>query len=394
MSQRLINLSPDLLRLRNAGYHVEVIGSYLVMRGVPYVNPKKEIKYGTLMAALTLKGNVTARPGDHTAMFGGEVPCDPNGVPLNKIINARGRAVLIGDLVRDFVFSSKPDCGFYVDYYEKMTTYETILSSQARAIDPAVTAKTFPVIESKEDESVFWYEDTASSRAEVCPVSRKLEGGRLAIVGLGGTGSYILDLAAKTPVEEIHLFDPDKFSQHNAFRSPGAATIEELRAEPSKVAYHAGHYSKLHRHIIPHEYAIDASNVDELRGMTFVFLCLDSGNTKRLIVQKLEEFNVPFIDVGMGIQLVGESLMGQLRVTTSTPSQRKHVHEKNRIPLSSEDQPNDYDRNIQVADLNALNAALAVVRWKKWCGFYDDQDHEHFSLYMIDGNCLINEDKP
>jgi hypothetical protein len=33
---------------------------------------------------------------------------------------------------------------------------------------------------------------------------------------------------------------------------------------------------------------------------------------------------------------------------------------------------NEYNRNIQIADLNALNAALAVIKWKKLFGFYRD----------------------
>jgi hypothetical protein len=33
--------------------------------------------------------------------------------------------------------------------------------------------------------------------------------------------------------------------------------------------------------------------------------------------------------------------------------------------------PNDpYMENIQVAELNSLNAALAVLWWKKWSGIY------------------------
>ncbi|MGO9047784.1 MAG: hypothetical protein ACLQFW_13010 [Xanthobacteraceae bacterium] len=51
-----------------------------------------------------------------------------------------------------------------------------------------------------------------------------------------------------------------------------------------------------------------------------------------------------------------------------------------------------YAQNIQIADLNALNAALAVVKWKKLCGFYADLRKEHFSTYTIDGNALTNED--
>ena len=32
--------------------------------------------------------------------------------------------------------------------------------------------------------------------------------------------------------------------------------------------------------------------------MDFVFVCLDKGEPKKLIVEKLEEFNIPFVDVG------------------------------------------------------------------------------------------------
>jgi hypothetical protein len=45
------------------------------------------------------------------------------------------------------------------------------------------------------------------------------------------------------------------------------------------------------------------------------------------------------------------------------------------------------------ADLNALNAAMAVIRWKKLCGFYADLRHEHFSAYTIEGNALISEER-
>ena len=45
------------------------------------------------------------------------------------------------------------------------------------------------------------------------------------------------------------------------------------------------------------------TNIEELRGMDFVFLSVDKGSVKRVIVEKLEEFNIPFIDVGMGVQL-------------------------------------------------------------------------------------------
>lgn len=54
----------------------------------------------------------------------------------------------------------------------------------------------------------------------------------------------------------------------------------------------------------------------------------------------------------------------------------------------------EYDDNIQVADLNALNALLAVIRWKMFYRFYDDfQDALHVT-YTIDTSMLLSEDCP
>jgi hypothetical protein len=212
-------------------------------------------------------------------------------------------------------------------------------------------------------------------------------------VGLGGTGSYVLDLVAKTRVREIHLFDGDKFSQHNAFRSPGAPSVEQLKQELQKVAHFKDQYSRMHRNIVDHDGYINASNVMQLQGMDFVFLCLDKGEVRSLLVEKLEEFKIPFIDVGMGVECVGDSLLGILRITTSTVEKRDHVRGRKRIPFSDGQGNNEYSRNIQIADLNALGAALAVIKWKKLFGFYRDLENEHHSTYTIDGNTLINEDQ-
>lgn len=392
MSHELISRSPDLKRLRDEGYDIEARSGYLLVKHVPYVNASKEVHYGILVSALNLAGDVTTRPGDHVATFVGEAPCDREGRVLERILNSSSRRDLGDDIVIDHIFSSKPADG-YADYYEKMTTYVNILAGPAQAIDPDATATIFPVVEASEDESVFRYIDTASSRAQIGVVTAKLERGKVAIVGLGGTGAYVLDLVAKTPVKEIHLVDGDRFLQHNAFRSPGAPSADELRQASQKVTFFQDRYSRMHRNIVAHDYYMDESNVEVLRGMDFVFLCIDDGNAKKAILPALEAYDVPFIDVGLGVYEADGSLAGLLRVTTSTPDRREHVRAKNRIPLSSGDGDDDYSQNIQIADLNALNAALAVIKWKKLCGFYRDLENEHFSVYEVDGNHLLNEDQ-
>jgi len=207
------------------------------------------------------------------------------------------------------------------------------------------------------------------------------------------TGSYVLDFVAKTPVREIHLYDADWYVQHNAFRSPGAPTVEELRARQRKVDYFHGRYSPMHRCIVPHPVHVDESNVEELRDCDFVFVCMDGNPGKETVIRKLEEFGVPFIDTGMGIEDSDDGLRGILRVTTSTPAMREYVWDKKRIPMVSAEADDLYASNIQVADLNALNATLAVIKWKKLFGFYADLEQEHFSTYTIDGNATTNEDQ-
>ena len=46
-----------------------------------------------------------------------------------------------------------------------------------------------------------------------------------------------------------------------------------------------------------------------------------------------------------------------------------------------------------MADLNALNACLAVVKWKKLRGFYRDLEQEHHCTYTTDGGMLLNGDQ-
>ena len=243
-----------------------------------------------------------------------------------------------------------------------------------------------------EDESVFHYTETASDRVGIGALTARFAKEKVAIIGLGGTGSYILDFVAKTPTREIRLFDADEFLQHNAFRAPGAPSLEELREAPKKVDYYHQIYSRMHRNIVAHAVAMTAQTLNLLDGITFAFLSMDAGEPKRLVVEKLERLSVAFVDVGMGLELVDGSLGGILRVTTSTPAKRDQF--RAHVSFAGDGEPNVYSSNIQVADLNALNAVLAVIKWKKLCGFYRDLECEHHSSYTTDGNLLLNGDLP
>lgn len=377
------------MRLRDEGYDISVENTYLLVNHVPYVNSQRHVAYGTLISTLDLAGDRTTKPQNHVALWAGSFPCDSKGVQISNLVNEQNKNEKIREgLVATFSFSQKPCPEGYNDYYEKVTTYVRMLEGHAHVIDPNATAKTFPVIKPEEEQSVFCYMDTASSRAGISVANEKLKGGKIAIVGLGGTGAYVLDFLAKTPVEEIHLFDGDFFLQHNAFRSPGAPSIDDLEKKRLKVDWFAKVYSRMRHNIIPHAEFIDEKNVDDLNVMNFVFLCLE-GTNKKVIVDFLVKKKIPFIDVGIGMYNENEALGGNARVTTCTPDFYWHIPK--RIDFVG-DGVDEYSRNIQIADMNALNAALAVIKWKKLSGFYLDMEKEHNTIYGIITNVITNDD--
>jgi len=238
---------------------------------------------------------------------------------------------------------------------------------------------------------VFEYYDLNSSRANIIPIADKLKGLKIAIIGVGGTGSYILDFLAKTPVQEIRIFDGDYYYIHNAFRSPGAAPQSVLDEQLKKVVYYQRVYSKMHKHIIAYDYHMNKNSFGELDLMSFVFIAIDKGVIKREIFDYLIARKIPFIDVGMSIDKTKDNsaLMGHLRVTTATPE--FNIHLERRVTL---DDPEDnlYKSNIQIAEVNALNAALAIIRFKKMFGFYLDLENEHHLDYTLEFSQLLNSE--
>ena len=83
MSQPLIGRNADLKRLEDDGFEIEIINdTQLVVRGIPYVNDRRQVHLGVLVSVLNLSGDLTNRPSPHTVMWAGDFPCDENGRAL------------------------------------------------------------------------------------------------------------------------------------------------------------------------------------------------------------------------------------------------------------------------------------------------------------------------
>jgi hypothetical protein len=120
----------------------------------------------------------------------------------------------------------------------------------------------------------------------------------------------------------------------------------------------------------------------------FVFLAAADAETRPAIMAWLTERQIPFIDVGMGIEETDGHLSGLLRVTTHFPGR---VAAPAFAPATAGDGMHEYDRNIQTADLNGVNALLAVIAWKKYLGYYADHTRAVETLYKVFTGEIRNE---
>ena len=61
MSSPLVSRSPDLQRLHQEGYDIEIRSGYLLVKHVPFATSAREVAFGTLISELSTTG--TATPG-------------------------------------------------------------------------------------------------------------------------------------------------------------------------------------------------------------------------------------------------------------------------------------------------------------------------------------------
>ncbi len=384
MFHQLVNHNDDLRRLVEKGYAVAIDSGYLIIRDIPYLDAQKELHWGAIVAKLEFVDKLTVKQDDHQIWFAGSVP---HGLDGNPIPNLGGgpTPLPLGESSQDVVvqrrFSNKPkDTGKFADFFDKVESYVAILSGPAMSLHGA-NPYTFRTVE-KMSDSVFKFHDTLTSRAEITDLSAKFTNDVVAVIGLGGTGAYILDFLVKTPVREIRGFDPDGFHVHNAFRSPGG--LDESELGKSKAEVYGGRYNNFRHGLKIERKFIDSSSGADVEGVTFAFVCVDKGSSRAGIFDLLISRGIPFIDVGMGLNRKRGPVNGLLRTTYYPAEHAQKLRDKGLAEMS--DQPDDiYRTNIQISEINALNACLAVIRFKQLRGFYfEDIPYYHLLLDIGD----------
>lgn len=390
MSIVLANHNPDIRRLLERGYALRLDSAHLVVRDIPYIDATGALKWGAFVTVLVFTDKEHVQQQDHQVFFAGAVPYGLNGQPIP---NLGGGSVHISltknDVVVERSFSNKPPAGF-ADFFEKIEHYKNVVAGPA--IEKFnVSPFTFAVDVDEAPGSVFRFQDTLTSRAEIGDLASLLKSDVVAIIGLGGTGAYVLDYMVKTPVKEIHGFDGDDYFIHNAYRSPGAVFEAEFRKGKAEV--YQGRYDNFRTGLFLHRKYIERSCAADLVGVTFAFVCVDKGSARAEIFDLLIGLGIPFIDVGMGLNRKQGPLSGTLRTTYAAKGDGERVRERGWAEMA--DLPDDqYRRNVQISELNALNAALAVIRYKQLRGFYVDECPAQHLLMETGSLRILSESLP
>ena len=223
----LASHNDDIRRLLDKGYALREDDGYLVVRDIPYLDAQGRLHWGAFVAKLVDVDGRRVKQDNHQIYFAGGVPHGLDGQPVPNLAGGPHSIPLRkNDVVVERSFSNKPDNGF-PDFYEKTSHYLNLVAGPAMERHK-VNPFTFRVDDDVLQNSVFKFRDTLTSRAELGDLAVKFKDEVIALIGLGGTGGYLLDFLVKTPVKEIRAFDGDEYYVHNAYRSPGRLQDAEL----------------------------------------------------------------------------------------------------------------------------------------------------------------------
>jgi molybdopterin/thiamine biosynthesis adenylyltransferase len=145
---------------------------------------------------------------------------------------------------------------------------------------------------------------------------------RVAVIGCGGLGGYLIEELSRIGVGTLVVVDPDVFEEHNLNRqllsSPTRLGMPKVDAARERVVEINPAVT-----VFPHRAALDATNATQLlAGCSAVVDGLDNVLTRRELAAACRELRVPLVHGAIAgwygqvaVQLPGEEISGLLRPT-------------------------------------------------------------------------------
>ncbi len=170
------------------------------------------------------------------------------------------------------------------------------------------------------DETITGTEDPIFQRQELVvggPGQEILRRARVAVVGLGGGGSHVVQQLAHLGIGEIIVIDPDRVEGTNRHRLLGLTRLDVwLKRRKVDVMYRlvrrVGTGSKCRRIPVkvPEPVAVEA-----LKEADVIVGCLDNLHTRLDLQDIAWRFLIPYVDIGVSIRPVEDVQEGHLRVS-------------------------------------------------------------------------------
>jgi len=160
-------------------------------------------------------------------------------------------------------------------------------------------------------EKIFWGEMTASGgtserfdrqvRAFGVAGQKILESIRVGVVGIGGTGSAVLQQLVHLGVRDLVLIDPDTIEETNLNRLFGATPQDVGKSKVAVAENWAKQINPAVKIEARRESTLKASVTRSLADTDFVFCCTDSHGSRAVLNQFAYQYLVPTIDMGVVI---------------------------------------------------------------------------------------------
>lgn len=388
MSPKLENLDPHVAHLVECNYAIAFAHGFMLVRDIPYVDEDGDLQVGVLAVKLNAAPNGEILAHNHQAHFSGSLPHGGDGKPLDELSPQVCSIPLEGsEAVLRLAFSNKPSPQGWNNIAALVDHYANIIAGPAEnrfKVSRFTGRSDLSEFKSK----IFRYGDALSWRTDILDLSAKLATQIVAVIGAGGTGSYVVDLLARSAVSTIKVFDFDNFEVANSFRMPGRVADSDYGK--NKAILVAERYSDWRFGVEAIPEGVTEESEELLTGVTFAFVCVDSGSARLEIARLLQRLAIPFIDVGIGMDRGSSGLHAMARMTLVRPDCLRAQLEKGILPTIDAAE-NEYDQNIQTPEMNAINACLAVIKFKQELEFYDDRSCKTHVLFDALGFNLIGE---
>ena len=386
MSPTPTNPEGDLERLVKAGFRVSLHSDVLVVEPVAYRRSDGGISTGKIVLPCAIGPGATGAPSTHQVWWDGEKPHREDGQVTRAYLGEEERT-WSGGATSNHSFSHKPQSG-YSSYYQAVRNYAKILADDA-GVDwhPSTGPGELKV----SGESQLQQRETGLARIGLSDLEAVYGTQRVAIIGAGGTGGYIMDLVAKCPVKSIQIYDDDVIEHHTGLRWPGSHPPSERDLGTSKSEYLARRYSEWHKHITGYAMRVNREKAGQIETQAdVVFIAIDDGESRGEIVAGIDQRKT-VIDCGVDISRNSAGLVGTSRVTRMGHETESVEAVRRRLPVAKHENE-EYERNQQLAEMNALNACFAVLAWKESIGIYASWGAGEHRKFWTETNTMMNYD--